>query len=358
MLDGRIDDSRILMASLPREAEWYLPTEVTVQVDGQWISAFELAGRVAETLHIVTAWDPGDLRLSREVNQSRNIELRADIEAMGSSVLSALGSDPNSEHSEESWAVFGLTDEQAIALGAKFDQVAVFQITGSRQTVLGCVGEWKVSRGSRVPIGIADIAHWINEPARRSHLQKLLDRYFVSPGYEGRQFEWFVSRSQPDRFTGEDLAAIGSLSVSIRASTARKLLEDPTGILRARLFDCRVEASLHRQSPGLSWLWQEESAFNALFKALNKVEFPGVGTVVRSKLMATKFPSLIPIRDSRVESLLDCAEKFEWWEPLHGVLTATESTLSQLNATVDGAEVTALRKLDVILWMEATDRDL
>lgn len=148
-MDGRIDDSRILMTSLPREAEWYLPTEVTVQVDGRWISAFEVAGRVAETLHVITAWNPGDLRPAREENQSRNVELRADIEAMGLSVLSALGSDPNSEHSEESWAVFGLTDEQAIALGAKFDQVAVFQITGSRQTVLGCKDGWQVSREVR-----------------------------------------------------------------------------------------------------------------------------------------------------------------------------------------------------------------
>jgi hypothetical protein len=56
-------------------------------------------------------------------------------------------SDPNSHHAEESWAVAGFTDHDARELGAKYRQVAVFRITATRQTVLGCFAEWEVGRG-------------------------------------------------------------------------------------------------------------------------------------------------------------------------------------------------------------------
>ena len=66
---------------------------------------------------------------------------------MGLEALEALGSDPNSTHAEKSWAVIGLTDKTAIELGKKYGQVAVFRITESQQSVLGCLSEWEVSRG-------------------------------------------------------------------------------------------------------------------------------------------------------------------------------------------------------------------
>ena len=79
---------------------------------------------------------------------------------------------------------------------------------------------------------------------------------------------------------------------------------------------------------------------------------------MRSKLMATKFPELIPIRDSRVEALLECTGHHEWWKPMHRLLSETRKALSSLEIFNASIEVSLLRKLDVVLWMEASDREV
>ena len=131
----------------PPDAQWYLPTLVTVCVDGIWMSGFDFCASRGVQIHVITAWNPGDERPSSEVNDTQNNQLLADISAMGFEALEALGSDSNSTHAEKSWAVIGLTDKAAIELGKKYGQVAVFRITESQQSVLGCLSEWEVSRG-------------------------------------------------------------------------------------------------------------------------------------------------------------------------------------------------------------------
>jgi hypothetical protein len=134
------------MAIPPPDAQWYLPTLVTVLADGHWMSGFEFAATCGANVHVITAWNPGDERPSPQVNDSNNELLRADIGAIGLEVFEALGSDPNSSHAEKSWAVVGLSDAVAIELGKKYGQVAVFRITPATQSVLGCFSEWEVSR--------------------------------------------------------------------------------------------------------------------------------------------------------------------------------------------------------------------
>ena len=131
----------------PPDAQWYLPTLVTVLDDGRWLSGFEFSAIRRVNFHVITAWNPGDERPSSEVNDTQNNQLLADISVMGLEALEALGSDPNSTHAEKSWAVIGLTDTTAIELGRKYGQVAVFRISESQQSVLGCLSEWEVSRG-------------------------------------------------------------------------------------------------------------------------------------------------------------------------------------------------------------------
>lgn len=134
------------MGTPPPDAQWYLPTVVTVCVDGVWMSGFDFCAARGVQIHVITAWNPGDERPSNEINEARNEQLRADISAMGLKALEALGSDPSSSHAEKSWAVVGMTDEVAIELGKKYGQVAVFFITRARQWVLGCLAEWEVGR--------------------------------------------------------------------------------------------------------------------------------------------------------------------------------------------------------------------
>jgi hypothetical protein len=130
----------------PDIAALYLATIVTIHDEGSWHPAHQVAARRG-TLHVITAWNPGDERPSREENDRANRALRAELEARGLAPLPALGSDPNSPHAEESWAVMGLDDGAARELGAKYRQVAVFRITAERQTVLGCFAYWELGRG-------------------------------------------------------------------------------------------------------------------------------------------------------------------------------------------------------------------
>ena len=134
------------MAIPPPDAQWYLPTLVTVLDDGRWLSGFEFSAIRGINIHVVTAWNPGDERPSPEVNELNNERLHADIRALGLDVFEALGSDPNSSHAEKSWAVTGMSDAVAIGLGKKYGQVAVFRITPGVQSVLGCFSDWEVSR--------------------------------------------------------------------------------------------------------------------------------------------------------------------------------------------------------------------
>ena len=57
---------------------------------------------------------------------------------------------------ERSLAVFGVTVEEALALGRRFGQVAIFDWEGPGWSLLACVGDRRTDRGWR---WVADSAH-------------------------------------------------------------------------------------------------------------------------------------------------------------------------------------------------------
>jgi hypothetical protein len=124
----------------------YLKTEVSVEVEGRLVPASTAVASHNDPLHVITGWNPGDARPTREENEKANSELCNRLRAMGLHPVRALGADPDSDHAEESWAVVGLSDDQARALGAEFGQVAVFRLAGGVQTVLACFEDWERSR--------------------------------------------------------------------------------------------------------------------------------------------------------------------------------------------------------------------
>ena len=209
-------------------------------------------------------------------------------------------------------------------------------------------------------IGMDEITEWINSMDNQNHLQDLLDKYFGgengSNGYEGRQFEWFVGQSNSAAFTAMDILAIGALSVDIPATTSRRLVEDSSKMYANHLTTCGGWAQQHSSHSDTDWLWADDSPFNNFYEDLRKEE--RVGKVVCSKLMAAKFPELIPIRDSKVEALLKYQKVKGWWKPMHHLLRETHETLNSLHIKNKDIQVTPLRKLDVILWMEAKQRGL
>lgn len=214
-------------------------------------------------------------------------------------------------------------------------------------------------------IGYPKIAQWIRDnPAR---VEKNFNDYFAlkvgdksSEVWHGQHFEWFANRVERDRFTEVDLAAIGALSVDLRAQTARELIEDKDKKLGPLLEECEqwtLDNGKDLSDLDLSDEWIEEgSSFRRLWTEITKRERVGIGQVKASKLMATKYPGLVPIFDKDVSWLLDLSRKDPWWRSMRELVVEVKDQLGSLTLERDDIQVTALRKLDVVLWMEADRR--
>ena len=345
-------------SKVPKHARTdYLPTDVSVEVGSEWIAAMEYAEKERVTLYVITAWNPPNVPRTAIENDRANESLRSEIESRGLKVFNARGSDPKSPYFEDSWAVVGLAEEEAILLGLMFEQVAIFRITRNRQAVLGC-GEkrWSISRESRKALGFQGAIDFINDSQNTRYLQCHLDRYFGFNGlkeiFQGRNFEWFSSETDKSVFLPKDFLAISALSVDVPAETQRLLLEDIDAKFNQLLVACEKYETECRMSKNMDWLWESDTPFMRLDAAVDAL--PGVGRVVCSKLLAAKFPHLIPIRDSRVEKLLGIKPTGLWWKPLHEIHDAVKPSLLNLSG-IDSA-ASSLRALDVLLWMESSDR--
>jgi len=127
-------------------AHLYLKTIVYFEEDGKMIPASESSVATTSKIHVITAWNPGDDRPNRKVNGEANERLRQKLRQRGCRPVRAIGADPDSDHLEESWAVTGLDDGEARAIGAEFGQVAIFRIAAGIQTVLACTAYFELSR--------------------------------------------------------------------------------------------------------------------------------------------------------------------------------------------------------------------
>jgi hypothetical protein len=210
---------------------------------------------------------------------------------------------------------------------------------------------------SELKIGGSHLASdWLTDSARSLDHQHSLNRYFGINGeteiFQGRNFEWFLSKSQNGIFTPFDFLAIGSLSVEIPAESQRLLLEDAGSKYENLIGACLEYVNSNHASENLFWIWKTGNPLETLYSDLRSVR--GIGPVVCSKLMAAKFPAIIPIRDSKVEALLGCEESVSWWQPMIELFETVKGALSTLNT--GQVNVANLRKLDVILWMEARKR--
>jgi hypothetical protein len=347
-------------SKVPKQAKTsYLPTDVSVEEGTRSIPAMEYAEINRVTVHVITAWDPPNVPRTANENNRANELLRSEIEHLGLKVLNARGANPKSSYFEDSWAVVDMDEEEAIRLGHKFKQAAIFRITRNRQTVLGCDDKrWSISRGNRKPLGIQGAIDFINDSRNAKYLQGHLGRYFGLNGsidiFQGRNFEWFTKETDKAIFLPKDFLAVSALSVDVPAETQRLLLEDIDGKFSELLTACSKYESLNQMSRNMDWLWERETPFMELHSVVQVL--PGVGRVVCSKLLAAKFPNLVPIRDSRVEKLLGIKPTGLWWKPLHEIHEAVEATLLKLHGIETAAS--SLRALDVLLWMEASDRGL
>ena len=124
----------------------YLKTIVSIEELGALVPAGDTSMIEGSVAHVITAWNPGDDRPTHDENVAANERLRVDLVERGLSPVRAIGADPDSDHFEESWAVVGLSDESARAIGASYGQVAIFRLERGTQIVLACTEDWSLSR--------------------------------------------------------------------------------------------------------------------------------------------------------------------------------------------------------------------
>jgi hypothetical protein len=208
------------------------------------------------------------------------------------------------------------------------------------------------------PIPVTEIRGWLFEDENKQRIQNHLSRYFTVK-YSGKHFEWFVAQSDSKMFTPWDILAVEALSVTVPTETARWLLEPNTKR------DDHLAEALRSLVPGQDSLWTCDEELLSDGKPLSKLYSmlraeEGLGYVTASKLMAAKFPSVVPIRDSKVETLLGLEKSREWWSPIRKLFTFPGQSLAgyldELKVPTEVGKVTTLRRLDVILWMEAKAR--
>jgi hypothetical protein len=209
--------------------------------------------------------------------------------------------------------------------------------------------------------------------ATSDYLEQHLSDYFAEDLsgkrlYQGQHFEWFIERSDPTIFTPHDALAVSALSYTLPANAVRELLDQsvsdrlgkpsPNDLLTKCWQVIGVSGVPDIRTCPAEWIESPASPFVELYERL--LEVHGVGDVAASKLMAAKFPALMPIWDDKVAGLMYQPDEMRWWVPMRQLLTrsagAVPAVLDALDLGRDDITVGTLRRLDVVLWMEASAR--
>jgi acetyl esterase/lipase len=112
------------------------PTQLLVELDGQWLGANEAASSIG-ILYVVTSDNPYSQMLEDAANVARRADLRRFLERRGVRFLETTGRDPSSRWpSERGVALTDFDREGACALARAWDQFAFYEVAPDAVTVL------------------------------------------------------------------------------------------------------------------------------------------------------------------------------------------------------------------------------
>lgn len=89
-------------------------------------------------LALITAYNPGMERPGEAANRAANSRLEAELGRRGLRFFHGRGRDPAGTHVEPSFAVIGMSRDDAAALAAAFGQAAIAYAGGGRIELLWC----------------------------------------------------------------------------------------------------------------------------------------------------------------------------------------------------------------------------
>jgi hypothetical protein len=101
----------------------------------------------SQPVHLLTAWDPGLERPGRDVNRVWQAALETDLALRSVRLLAAAGVDPATGRREEGVAIRGLPEAEALALGVRYGQEAMFAWTPTEWAIVACRGGRRLASG-------------------------------------------------------------------------------------------------------------------------------------------------------------------------------------------------------------------
>lgn len=103
--------------------------------------------RTGRTIHIITAYNPNGRDRSTGVNVKAHGRLLAALDEQGWEYWDASGGDATWTHVEHGVAIIGISEVEALALGRKFNQEAVFAWSPQTWCVVRCDGTGRSTSG-------------------------------------------------------------------------------------------------------------------------------------------------------------------------------------------------------------------
>lgn len=182
--------------------------------------------------------------------------------------------------------------------------------------------------------------------------------------FTGAHFDSFKPETRAQKmFTSADLYAVSALSVTVPPKAGFTILDKNSGVdfnelLRLIDNEIKIEDISSRQQ--FDALLGPDSAATKLWDLLcrnNKGDIKwDVGATTASKILHRKRPHLIPIYDSVIRKVIKDKSKTNWqhwWEALAGDDGhELRSRADGLREEIGKKELSTLRILDVILWMD------
>jgi hypothetical protein len=105
-----------------------------------------VAGDHGATVHVITAWNPASSVVDPGDNRIADDELRGLLVEAAVVHERCTGSNPDGSWREEGWAVVGLSRAEAIELGRRFGQDAIYEVTSDLLHIVWC------DTGQAVPV--------------------------------------------------------------------------------------------------------------------------------------------------------------------------------------------------------------
>jgi hypothetical protein len=209
---------------------------------------------------------------------------------------------------------------------------------------------------TRTPVDLATLLAVVDAPQAADDLAA----YFrpalpgAAPVYSGSRFEFLAGGGDrpetADVITTDDLVAVTLLRVDVPGDVALHLLEGDLGREITRHLE-QIPTDVGISDPAAAALLADGGPADVAWHLLEQQH--GMGWVVTNKLLARKRPRLIPVYDTVVACALGSpAGLWNWLVPLFADGELEKHLVAARERAGIPAEVTPLRVLDVVVWMD------